>query len=94
MLHHHRVTPFSSSRAQGPGDGPTKRPTRDSSGRTVLVDTSDIPSSLRRLEISGYSWTQEEGGFEVEVRLEIPEPVSRNRCRVGFGERAAELWVR
>lgn len=37
---------------------------------------------------------QAEGGFEVEIRIELPEPVSRNRCRAGFQERAAELWVR
>lgn len=60
----------------------------------MLVDASDIPASLSRVEITNYSWTQEEGGFEVEVRVELPEPVSRSRCRVGFGERAAELWAR
>ena len=36
---------------------------------------------------------QEEGGFGVTVRVELPEAVGRAACRVAFRERAAELWA-
>ena len=41
----------------------------------------------------GPRFRQEEGGFTVELRVELPEPVTRNCCRAQFQERALELWA-
>lgn len=94
-LSRHVLPPPTATQAHGSaGEGSQKRPTRDSSGRVVLVDASDIDGALLRVEVTSYSWSREPGAFELEVRAQFPEPVSRGRCRAGFGERAAELWVR
>lgn len=43
---------------EAPGSSGTKRPTRDASGRIVIVDASDLPEGLPRVEVTNYSWSQ------------------------------------
>ncbi|KAK9863312.1 hypothetical protein WJX84_007109 [Apatococcus fuscideae] len=56
-----------------------------------IIDVSDLPASMERLEIQKYNFADDE--FEVMVLFDLPEPVSKDQVRVRFETSSVEMWA-